>query len=174
MIVKKISVVFIIITLIITSVGVIINNKDVHATPDSEDITFDYQLIHDVTQYLSERITKSYDIKNGSLAKGRDFGSQGERDAAEYIALKMGEFDFYDLNYSALSYRQKIKDASKIPEDAEHEIRENFISRLLDDLRAKDFFLSTDLEKLEITIQTLWKFKRKKNEKIELNLIYKQ
>lgn len=69
---------------------------------------------------------------------------------------------------------QKIKDASKIPEDAEHEIRENFISRLLDDLREKDFYLSPDVEKLEITIESLWKYKRKKNTEVELKLTYIQ
>lgn len=57
---------------------------------------------------------------------------------------------------------QKIKDVDVLPEEAEHEIRENFISRLLDDLRDKDFFLSSDLEKLEIAINTIWKHKRKK------------
>lgn len=75
--VNKISVIFVITALVIVSLGVVINNDDVYATPDPEDIAFDYQLIYDVTRNLSERITKSYDIAHGELAKGRDFGSQG-------------------------------------------------------------------------------------------------
>jgi len=69
---------------------------------------------------------------------------------------------------------QKEKGIDVLPEEAEHEIRENFISRLLDDLRDKDFFLSTDIEKLEITIDTLWKYKRKKSATVELQLMYTQ
>ena len=69
---------------------------------------------------------------------------------------------------------QLMKNIQVLPEEAEHEIRENFISRLLDDLRDKDFFLSRDLEKLEIRIDTVWNFKRKKNIRVDLNLIYKQ
>jgi hypothetical protein len=113
MIVKKISVISVISMLVITSIGIIINNDDVQATPDLEDITFDYQLIYDVTQNLSWRINQSYDIAHGELAKGRDFGSQGERDAAEYIAQIMDEFDLYAPNFDnnpIKSYHQQIKD----------------------------------------------------------------
>ncbi len=113
MIVKKISVVFVISTLVITSLSVVINNDDVHATPDPENIAIDYQLIYDVTRNLSERITKSYDIAHGELAKGRDFGSPGEHDAAEYIAGIMYNLSLFDpdLNpYCDKPYHQQIKD----------------------------------------------------------------
>ena len=115
--VNKISVIFVISALVIVSLGVVINNDAVHATPDPEDIAFDYQLIYDVTRNLSERITKSYDIAHGELAKGRDFGSQGERDSAEYIALKMDSLDLFDPDldpYCDKSYRQQIKDYDAI------------------------------------------------------------
>ncbi|MGF3555186.1 MAG: hypothetical protein ACQXXF_08000 [Thermoplasmatota archaeon] len=69
---------------------------------------------------------------------------------------------------------QKTINANTLSEEAEHEIRENFISRLLDDLRDKDFFLSEDLEKLQITIKTNWKFKGKKRLDADLELTYKQ
>lgn len=69
---------------------------------------------------------------------------------------------------------QKMKNASYLSEEAEHEIRENFIGRLLDDLRDKDFFLSKDLEKLEITINTNWKFKGKKSINVDIELTYEQ
>jgi hypothetical protein len=69
---------------------------------------------------------------------------------------------------------QKTKNANTLSQDAEHEIRENFISRLLDDLRDKDFFLSKDLEKLQITIKVNWKFKGKKSIDSDLELTYEQ
>ncbi len=115
--VNKISVIFVISTLVITSLGVVINNDDVLATPDPENITFDYQLIYDVTRNLSERITKSYDIPHGELAKGRDFGSQGERDAAEYIAQIMGDLDLFDPDLDPdcdKPYHQQIKDSEEV------------------------------------------------------------
>ncbi|HWR63047.1 MAG TPA: PKD domain-containing protein, partial [Candidatus Thermoplasmatota archaeon] len=98
----------------ITSLGVVINNDDVLATPDPENIIFDYQLIYDVAQNLSWRINQSYDIEHGELAKGRYFGSKGEHDAADYIAFQMGYFGLIDLNYSALSYRQQIDNSETL------------------------------------------------------------
>ena len=113
MIAKKISVVFVISTLVITSLGVVLNNDDVLATPDPENIAIDYQLIYDVTRNLSERIMKSYDIAHGELAKGRDFGSPGEHDAAEYIAGIMYNLSLFDPDldpYCDKPYHQQIKD----------------------------------------------------------------
>ncbi|UCF13475.1 MAG: hypothetical protein JSW06_04250 [Thermoplasmatales archaeon] len=69
---------------------------------------------------------------------------------------------------------QKTEDIGFLPDEAEHEIRENFISRLLDDLRDKDFFLSENLEELGITVTMNWKFKEKKESKFNLKLKYKQ
>ena len=105
---KKISVLLVESMLVMTSIIIVTNNDDVLANQEPENDMFDFQLIHDVTQYLSWRINQSYDIEHGELAKGRYFGSKGEHDAAEYIARKMGDFGLIDLNYSALSYRQQI------------------------------------------------------------------
>lgn len=69
---------------------------------------------------------------------------------------------------------QKIMDKDFLPEEAEHEIRENFLSRLLDDLRDKDFFLSENLERLSITLTMDWKFKEEKRTKFDLELKYEQ
>ncbi len=97
--------------------GIIINNNDVHATSDPVDITFDYQLIYNVTKYLSWRINQSYNIENGELAKGRDFGSKGELDAALYISNIMTNLTLYDPDLDPdcdKSYHQQIKDMQEV------------------------------------------------------------
>ncbi|HWR63958.1 MAG TPA: PKD domain-containing protein, partial [Candidatus Thermoplasmatota archaeon] len=89
-----------------------INNEDILASPDPEDIAFDYQLIFDTTQYLSWRINNSYN--NTEQAKGRDFGSKGEHDAAYYISNIMTNLNLYDPDVDPncnISYLQQIKDA---------------------------------------------------------------
>jgi len=68
---------------------------------------------------------------------------------------------------------QKVRDSGYLKDDAEHEIRENFISRLLNDLRGKDFFLSEDIKELKIIVGMHWKFKEKKESKFNLELKYK-
>jgi hypothetical protein len=51
---KKINVLIVISILIITTMGIVTINKDTLASRDSEDITFDYQLIYNVTDFLSK------------------------------------------------------------------------------------------------------------------------
>lgn len=114
MMLKKICVLLIVSGLVMTSIIIVTNNDYVLANPDPENDIFDFQLIHDVTQYLSLRINQSYDIEHGELAKGRYFGLKGEHDAAEYIAWQMDYFGLFDLNYSALSYRQQIENSETL------------------------------------------------------------
>jgi|GEM_PF-894232 len=114
---KKINVLIVMSTLVITSIGVVTINDETLATPDPEDIIFDYELIYNVTNYLSERITKSYDIENGELAKGRDFGSKGEHDTALYISNTMTNLGLYDPNLDPdcdIPYYQQIKDSEEV------------------------------------------------------------
>lgn len=63
----------------------------------------DYQLIHSVTENLSNVIKNSYAVENGELAKGRAFGTQGEWDAAKYL----NETFNIDLNITA--YKEQIE-----------------------------------------------------------------
>ena len=68
---------------------------------------------------------------------------------------------------------QKARDTGYLKDNAEHEIRENFISGLLNDLRDKDFFLSDNTRELIINVGMQWKFKEKKESKFNLELRYK-
>jgi len=106
---KKINVLIVISTLVITSIGVVINNDDTLATPDPEDITFDYQLIYNVTKFLSWRINESYNIENGELAKGRDYGSTGEHDSAYYIERIMKNLSLYAPNLDNNTYHPYLQ-----------------------------------------------------------------
>ncbi len=157
---NKISVFFVINMLIITSISVVITNYDTLATPDPENISFDYELIYNVTNFLSKRITESYHFENGEIAKGRDFGSKGELAAAQYIADVMDDLDLIDLNYSALSYRQQIKDSQEkkhIPLLDDYEIKTNDSLEVNDrrlllrnritnqTIDIKDFYISPEL-----------------------------
>jgi len=113
MIVKKIGVFLVVSMLVITSIGVITNNDDVIASTEGEEnISLDLQMIYNITTYLSERITKSYDIEHGELAKGRVFGSKGEHDAAFYIASIMSDLGLYNLSLNP-PYLERIQNTSK-------------------------------------------------------------
>jgi hypothetical protein len=107
---KKISVLLVVSMLVMTSIIIVMNNHDVQATQEPRNDPFDYQLIHDVTQYLSWRINQSYNTSE--LAKGRYFGSKGEHDAAQFIATKMGDIGLANPGYiSEKPYFQQIGDS---------------------------------------------------------------
>lgn len=78
---------------------------------------------------------------------------------------------FFSLFEKGLT-SQKSKEEDILSEEAEHEIRENILSKLLDDLRDKNFFISDDIKNLGITVTTDWKFKNGKSRKFDLNLNY--
>jgi len=69
--------------------------------PQGSNSVFDLKLIHDITQYLSWRINQSYNTSE--LAKGRYFGSNGEHEAAVYLASKMQQIGLW-------SHLEKIAD----------------------------------------------------------------
>jgi hypothetical protein len=97
-----------------TSIIIVTRNNRILADEDPENIMFDFELIHTVTEYLSWRINQSYNTTE--IAKGRDFGSKGEIDAADYIARKMGNLKLYDPDLDPecdLSYHQQIKDCEE-------------------------------------------------------------
>lgn len=76
--------------LMISSATLIIipNNLNVKADPgegEGDGIGLDFQLIHEITENLSQIVNTSYDVENGDLPKGRFFGSSGEQDAAYYL-----------------------------------------------------------------------------------------
>ncbi|DAC72937.1 MAG TPA: hypothetical protein DSN98_02520 [Thermoplasmata archaeon] len=115
--IKKINVFFIINMLVITSISAIINSDNTSATSDPEDIAFDYQLVHNVTKFLSWRINQSYNIERGELAKGRDFGSKGEHAAAIYLDSMMKNLGLYAPNLDNNTknpYLQQIKDSEEV------------------------------------------------------------
>jgi len=71
----------------------------------------DYDFIKEITENLSEIINNPYIYPDGVLAKGRFFGSDGERNAAQYIAEKMSNTSLYDPTPSSDgSYLEQIED----------------------------------------------------------------
>ena len=70
----------------------------------------DINYIKEITKYLSYIIFTEYNESAGEIAKGRAFGSKGERAAAEYLAGKMEELGLYDpTNNSKKPYHEQIK-----------------------------------------------------------------
>jgi PKD repeat protein len=114
---KKISVLLVVSMLVITSIIIVTNNHDVQATQEPRNDPFDYQLIYEVAQNLSWRINQSYNLSDPNvLAKGRYFGSQGEHDAANFLAWEMGKdninlYDPPDIHTNTTKpFHQKIVD----------------------------------------------------------------
>lgn len=150
MILKKISVLLVVSMLVLTSIIIVTNNHDVRATQEPENDPFDYQLIHNVTQYLSWRINQSYDTSE--LAKGRFFGSKGEHDAANHLAMEMYELHLYDppdiyLN-SGKSYRQLIVDGYNT--NLEINYRNLTIHHGNETTYLKDFYTTTQWGKISL------------------------
>lgn len=90
---RKLRVLIVILTLIITSMNVLfISNKDICVKADfggQNEITLDLGLVYNVTQNLSNVIYDAY--SEGEPHKGRAYGSKGENYAADYLYDKMSD-----------------------------------------------------------------------------------
>lgn len=71
------------------------NKKKFYPNPP-EDCTLDYFFIRNMTKSLSNIIFEAYDEENGEIAKGRAFGTKGEREAANKIKDNMSKFGLYN------------------------------------------------------------------------------
>jgi len=127
---RKICVLFIVILLIsiipIPNISCnIIKTNDLKSNSWNEDIDLiinksflDLQFIYNITENLSKIIFTEYNESAGEIAKGRDFGTKGERKAAEIIfenMTKIGLITKKDrINNSKETLRGPQKIASKL------------------------------------------------------------
>ncbi len=72
------------------------DDKKFYPSPP-ENCTLDYSFIRNMTKSLSNVIFEAYDEENSEIAKGRAFGTKGEREAANKIKDNMGKFGLYNL-----------------------------------------------------------------------------
>ena len=64
------------------------------------DSVLDLQYIYNITENLSHIIFTEYDESAGEIAKGRAFGTKGERKAAEILYENMTKLGLYTWNES--------------------------------------------------------------------------
>jgi len=60
-----------------------------------DDSLLDVQYIYNITRSLSNIVYTEYDEANGEIAKGREYGSKGERKAAEILAENMTKLGLF-------------------------------------------------------------------------------
>ena len=105
---KKISIIFMMLVLILNSILIITPNYNIINAETIQPVpNIDTNLIYNVSEYLSYIITSVYD--ENELAKGREFGTEGEWVAANYTADIMADLNLYDPTTNPNNpYRENI------------------------------------------------------------------
>jgi len=76
--------IFLVIVLCLGSISIIPDNMNVKADYESQgDLHLDTRYVYNITSDLSNIIFQAYNTSE--LQKGREFGSKGEHEAADYI-----------------------------------------------------------------------------------------
>ncbi len=107
---KKLILLCVTLLILLSAIFAVPQEKIAEAATGPSFPEIDYDYIKNITYELSQIIRTSYD--ENELARGREFGSQGEWDAADFLADEMefnlSLFDPTDEYYKFQSYREKL------------------------------------------------------------------
>lgn len=109
---KKVSILFVMLLLVICIVTILPHKKIVEADTSPPVYEIDNEYIYSIAENLSDIIKDPAIYPEGKLAKGRAFGSDGERAAADELAERMSLLDLYDPTtetYPSKEYREQIQ-----------------------------------------------------------------
>jgi len=111
---KKLSIIFVMLVMILSFILIITPDESVVNADPPTVYEMDYDYIYEITDKLSEIINLNTVYPEYELAKGRYYGSKGEREAALYLASQMSSLGLYDpTSSSSPSYREQIKNITE-------------------------------------------------------------